>query len=186
LYQGFSGLKVSAEVFDLDLKSRFARQARVDVGPDAVVRAFVIPTPEDLSPTYFVRLKLEDAGGRELSRNFYWLAVQDDELDWQNTKWYYTPTSRHADLTALAKLPPTTLQATHDAGKVTVTNTGKALAFQVRLKLIDPATGDEALPVFWDDNYFELFPGETRTIGVSTQRPVKRPRIEVEAWNVTS
>jgi exo-1,4-beta-D-glucosaminidase len=186
LYQGFSGLKVSAEVFDLDLKSRFARQARVDVGPDAVVRAFVIPTPEDLSPTYFVRLKLEDAGGRELSRNFYWLAVQDDELDWQNTKWYYTPTSRHADLTALAKLPPTTLQATHDAGKVTVTNTGKALAFQVRLKLIDPATGDEALPVFWDDNYFELFPGETRTIGVSTQRPVKQPRIEVEAWNVTS
>jgi len=69
---------------------------------------------------------------------------------------------------------------------VTVKNNGPALAFQVRLKLIDPATGDEVLPVFWDDNYFELFPGETRDIRVAFPRTKTEPRIEVEGWNVST
>lgn len=186
LYEGFRALKVSAEVFDFALKSRFSQQTTVDVGPDAVVRAFTIPKAKDLTPTYFVRLRLEDAGGREVSRNFYWLSTREDVLDWKNTKWYYTPTSRHADLTALAKLPPTTLDVSSAGGRVTVKNTGAALAFQVRLKAVDPQTGEEILPVFWEDNYFELFPGETRTIGVAHTRPAPQLRIDVEAWNVTS
>jgi exo-1,4-beta-D-glucosaminidase len=186
LYEGFKGVKVSAEVFDFSLESKFSQQAIVDVGPDAVVRALTIPKGTDLTTTYFVRLRLDDASGREVSRNFYWLSTRDDVLDWKNTKWYYTPTSRHADLTALAKLPPTTLQVSSAGGRVTVKNTGKALAFQVRLKAVDPQSGEEILPVFWDDNYFELFPGETRTIGVSHSRPVPQLRIDVEAWNVTS
>jgi exo-1,4-beta-D-glucosaminidase len=186
LYEGVKGLKVSAEVFDFSLKSKFSRQATVDVGSDAVVRAFTIPKAKDLTTTYFVRLRLDDSSGREVSRNFYWLSTREDVLDWKNTKWYYTPTSRHADLTALAKLPPTTLDVSAAGGRVTVKNTGAALAFQVRLKAVDPRTGEEILPVFWEDNYFELFPGETRTIGVSHTRPAPQLRIDVEAWNVTS
>ncbi len=37
-----------------------------------------------------------------MSRNFYWLSTREDVLDWKKTKWYYTPTKVHADLTALA------------------------------------------------------------------------------------
>ena len=186
LHEGFKQMKVSAELFDFNLQPKFSRQANVDVGPDAVVRAFTIPEPKDLTVTYFVRLRLQDASGREVSRNFYWLSTRDDELDWKNTKWYYTPTSRHADLTALARLPPTTLEVSAEGSRVTIRNTGTSLAFQVRLKAIDPGSGEEILPVFWEDNYFELFPGETRTVGVSHARPVARPRVEVEAWNVSS
>jgi Exo-beta-D-glucosaminidase Ig-fold domain len=69
---------------------------------------------------------------------------------------------------------------------VAVSNRGRALAFQVRLKLVDPADGKEILPVYWDDNYFELFPGETRDIGVRYPHTTRQPRVEVEAWNVTS
>jgi exo-1,4-beta-D-glucosaminidase len=185
-YEAVTGMKVSAEVFDFNLKSVFARQVTVEVGPDAVVRAFSLPPPKGLTPTYFVRLRLDDASGREVSRNFYWLATRDDELDWKNTKWYYTPASRHADLTSLAKLPPTTLEVTHGADGVRVKNTGTALAFQVRLKVVDASTREEILPVFWEDNYFELFPGETRTIRVSHQQKVPQSRVDVEAWNVTS
>ena len=67
--------------------------------------------------------------------------------------------------------------------RVTVANTGRALAFQVHLELIDPATGAEILPVYWDDNYFELLPGEERGISVSTARTTVRPRVTAEAWN---
>jgi exo-1,4-beta-D-glucosaminidase len=67
---------------------------------------------------------------------------------------------------------------------VTVTNGGKTLAFQVRLKMVD-AGGEEPLPVFWEDNYFELFPGEKRTIRVSHAGNVRPDalRAQASAWN---
>jgi exo-1,4-beta-D-glucosaminidase len=190
LYEGVKNVRVSAEVFDLNLASKFSDTATIDVPADGVVRALSIPALPGLSKTYFLRLRLTDAGGRERSRNFYWLSTQEDVLDWKNTKWYYTPTSTHADLTALASLPPTTVAVRPAFGsgdaRVSVTNQGRALAFQVRLKLVDPTDGKEILPVYWEDNYFELFPGETREIRVRYGTTARQPRVEVEAWNVTS
>jgi exo-1,4-beta-D-glucosaminidase len=193
LHEPFSTLKVSAQVFDLNLTPKFSREAIVDVAADGVVRAFTIPSIPGLTKTYFLRLKLNDEKGQTRSTNFYWLSTQEDVLDWKNTKWYYTPTSRHSDLTALAKLPPTTLDAslafdgagTEPAARATIANTGKALAFQVRLKAVDPSSGEEILPVFWEDNYFELFPGEKREIRVTWERGkvASAPRLEAEAWN---
>src|SRR5262245_26246868 len=113
----FSALKVSAEVYDLALARKFSKTATVDVGADAVARAFVVPKVSGLSGTFFVRLKAEDGAGKLLSRNFYWLSTTDDVLDWKNTKWFYTPTQRHADLTHLARLPPTTLSVTARFGE---------------------------------------------------------------------
>ena len=39
--------------------------------------------------------------------------------------------------------------------------------------------------MFWEDNYFELFPGEKREVRVGWQRGkvASAPRLEVEAWN---
>jgi exo-1,4-beta-D-glucosaminidase len=187
--QAMSGLKVTATVLDFNLAQKFTREASVDVAADGVARAFAIPAIADLTTTYFVRLAMHDSAGREVSRNFYWLSTQDDQLDWANTKWYYTPTTRHANLTALASLPPTTLQHSPTFGdaprRVTVRNTGSALAFQVRLKLVDPSSGDEILPVYWEDNYFELLPGEQREIRIeySLREGQARPSITAEAWN---
>jgi exo-1,4-beta-D-glucosaminidase len=173
LQEAFAGLKVKAEVFDLDLNPKFAEEATVDVAADGVARAMTIPKVA-VPSAYFVRLTLHDGAGALRSRNFYWLSSKDDVIDWAGTKWYYTPTKTHADLTALATLPPTTITVsgrpvagTEPASLVTVTNTGKSLAFQVRLKMVDARSGEEQLPVFWEDNYFELFPGETREVRVA-------------------
>jgi exo-1,4-beta-D-glucosaminidase len=188
-----SGLKVAARVYDLGLAEKFAQEARVDVGADGVTRAFSIPPLSGLSKTYFVRLSLDDASGKRLSSNFYWLSTQEDVVDFADeSKWWYTPTRVHSDLTALAGLPATTLrvQSRFDEGgaertaRVSVANSGPALAFQVRLKLVD-AGGDEILPVYWQDNYFELFPGETREVSVSVPAAQRAGplRIEAGAWN---
>jgi len=38
--------------------------------------------------------------------------------------------------------------------------------------------------VFWEDNYFELLPGEEREIRVSYARDGRtRPTLSAEAWN---
>ncbi|PYQ54957.1 MAG: hypothetical protein DMF78_03850 [Acidobacteria bacterium] len=66
---------------------------------------------------------------------------------------------------------------------VRVTNKGTTLAFQVHLALRQG--GVEVLPVWWDDNYFELLPGESREVHVSYPRRGGEgaPVIEAEAWN---
>jgi exo-1,4-beta-D-glucosaminidase len=187
------GLTVTATVLDFDLARAFTRSAVVDSPPDSARRVFEIPILPGLTTTYFVRLAVTDSNGRAVSRNFYWLSTNDDRLDWPKTEWYYTPTTRHADLTALARLPATTLSVSQretsdgpdPAERVIVSNAGRALAFQVHLALIDPASGIEILPAFWADNYFELLPGEQREIRVSwpRDRRVTRPRVTAEAWN---
>jgi exo-1,4-beta-D-glucosaminidase len=191
LRQPFKGLKVSAEVFDLSLASKFSQSAVVDVAADSVARTFAVPALPGLGTTYFLRLRLEDATGGPVSSNFYWLSTHEDELDWEKTKWFYTPTRSHADLKALAGLPATRLSvssrpdpaAPGSAARVSVENVGKALAFQVRVKLTSGPGGAEILPVFWDDNYFALFPGEKRELRVSYPGGAKTPAVEAEAWN---
>jgi exo-1,4-beta-D-glucosaminidase len=195
-HEAVTGLSVTARVLDLDLRERFSKTQTIDVPADGVVRAFFIPAQTGPGPAtmYFLRLTLANAASETVSTNFYWLPTSPDELDWAGTKWYYTPTKRHADLTALTKLPTTTLAVTieqansavEDARIVAVENTGRALAFQIQLKLLDSESGDELLPVFWDTNYFELLPGEKRSIRVSYPRQVQPGplAIEAEAWNV--
>jgi exo-1,4-beta-D-glucosaminidase len=192
LPQEFPGLKVSAEVFNLDLDRKFSTTADLDLPADGVARAFAIPAIPDLTTTYFLRLKLEDNSARTVSTNFYWLSTREDELDWANTKWFYTPTRSHADLKALAGLPPTRLkiaarfesEPTESDGRITITNTGRSLAFQVRLKVTEGPRGAEVLPAYWEDNYFALFPGETRELRVFfAPGAAKRPVVEAEAWN---
>lgn len=193
LPQARTGLKVNARVYDLGLVEKFSREAQLDVAADGVARAFVIPPLAGLSKTYFVRLLLSDAAGHTVSSNFYWLSTQEDVVDFADeSKWWYTPTRTHADLTALAKLPATSLslrvrsEAAGPEGRalVSVANAGRALAFQVRLKLVD-ASGREILPVYWQDNYLELFPGETKEVAVSfSVEPGGGPfRVEADAWN---
>jgi exo-1,4-beta-D-glucosaminidase len=194
LPEGFQGLKAKARVYDLTLAEKFSREASVDVGADSVARAFTIPKPTGISKTYFLRLDLEDAEGRPRSANVYWLSTQEDVIDLKNTKyWWYTPTKVHADLKALTALPQTTLAV--DArfeesgrewnGRVTVENAGSALAFQTHLKAVHAASGEEILPVYWEDNYFALFPGETRELRVALPRRAgdAAPRVGAEAWN---
>ncbi len=64
-----------------------------------------------------------------------------------------------------------------------VRNTSSSLAFQVHLTA--KRGSEDIRAVYWDDNYFELFPGEEREIGVSFARPLPGPvAVEVDGWNV--
>jgi exo-1,4-beta-D-glucosaminidase len=183
-----TGLKVSVDLLDFALASRFSREVTVDLPADGVVRPITIPALPDLTTTYFLKLSAQDDSGHIVSTNFYWLSTHEDELNWSKTEWYYTPTTRHADLTMLSRLPATRLSvalAESEDGRnvVRIENSGTALAFQVHLKLVDPRSDAEYLPVFWDDNYFALFPGERREIGV-THKGGSGASVEAEAWNV--
>jgi hypothetical protein len=63
----------------------------------------------------------------------------------------------------------------------TVTNRGSAVAAMVRLGVRDPR-GNRILPVRYDDNYFWLLPGESRSVAL-TWRGRGGARIEASAYN---
>ncbi len=191
---------------NFDLAEKFSKESKVDIPVDGVKRLFVIPAIAGLSTTYFVDLRLTDAAGEVVSSNFYWLSTHPDELDWEHSNWYLTPTKSYADLTELNSLPKVRLQFSSsseqnggdDLTHVTVTNPTRTLAFAVHLRVMTPTrkfegdgpeTDEEILPVRWEDNYFPLLPGERREVTAryreqgKHRRPVK---VAVDGWNVTA
>jgi exo-1,4-beta-D-glucosaminidase len=190
-----AGLSVTARVVDLSGAEKLNRKASVEVGPDAVVRALELPPVEGLSPTYFLFLTLDDAQGRTVSRNVYWLSVKPETLAWERSRWYMTPVSAYADLTGLAQLPPAEVHASarfetsgaEGQARVRLENGSRALAFFVRASVRRAAGGEELLPVLWDDNYVTLLPGETRELVAryaTKDLGEDKPVVTIEGGNV--
>ena len=65
---------------------------------------------------------------------------------------------------ALAKLDVKVVQNADSTFTVSVTNQSELPALMLRLNLVNSKTGKQILPAFYDDNYFCLLGGETKTI----------------------
>ncbi len=173
-YQDASGLKLTAQVLNLDMSQKFSTEVNLDIAADGTKNVLTIPAIKDLSATYFVRLTLRDHAGKVVGSNFYWASTKPEKVRYDKSEWYTTPTASFADFTALSQLPKVHLDVKSKTSRdgqqgvttVTVSNPNKTLAFFVRLKLDRAPGGDEMLPVLWDDNYVSLMPGETREIAV--------------------
>ena len=73
--------------------------------------------------------------------------------------------------------------------KIHVTNPTERLAFLVHLRLTRGPGGAEILSILWDDNYFEILPGETKDVTArfyTGELAGTSPEVEVSGWNVTS
>ena len=196
LQQRFSGLKAGAAIYNLDGALKFSKQITADVEADSIAKCLTLPAVTTPTPTtYFLRLQLSDAAGAVKSINWYWLSTKGDSLDWAKSNWYMTPQAAYADYSALQTLPRTTLKWTVSSSgqhadstthQVTITNTGKVVAFQVHLRALRSKGGDDILPVIFSDNYIELAPGETRTIHcafATRDGAGTAPAFGVTAWN---
>jgi exo-1,4-beta-D-glucosaminidase len=172
LEERFTGLTAEAAVYNLDGNLKWSKKVTTGVEADSVWRGIALPAMDDLSSTWFLRLQLTDANGVVKSISWYWLSAKGDVLDWKKSKWYVTPETGYADYSALQTLGKTALTVVHTSERradstaydLTITNTGKTVAFQVHVRALKGRFGDDILPVIFSDNYLELAPGETRTI----------------------
>ncbi len=163
---------------------------------DSSTKAFDLPKPDGLTPTYFLKLELHDAAGKLLSDNFYWLSQKADVLDWNKKKdTVYTPQKEFGDLTGLNSLPTVSvaiMKRIDFAGKnpfytFFAENKGDSVAFMVHLRLTRGKGGDDLTPIFWSDNYFSLLPGEKKSVTArfdSAALQGATPELIVEGWNV--
>jgi len=211
LYQKFSGLSVTAELYDFDLQKKFSQEISVDVEADSIERALTMPAlPSGPAPAvYFVNLALRDSSRKLLSSNFYWLSNRPAEIQWKKTAYFddpppkdltystsiYTPASPYDDLTQLNRLARVRIAATAAVAQgeqgpqvhVTLRNPSNHLAFQVRLGIHSKGQDLEILPVLWEDNYIELLPGESREVSAQYLSPGAlngSPELTVSGWNI--
>ena len=175
LQERHTGLTAEATVFNLDGHQKWTNKVAGDVTveTDSVWHGPKIPAIDGLSSTYFLRLQLTDASGAVRDINWYWLSTKGDVLDWKKSQWYVTPESSYTDYSALGSMAKTEVRLAVGAAvakgdstahAVTLTNTGKVVAFQVHLRALKGRDGDDILPVIFSDNYIELAPGESRVI----------------------
>lgn len=192
-------LTVSIRIFDINSKEIFADQWKGNITTNTSKFIYKLPEIENLTPVYFLDLRIFDKNNREIDNNVYWLSLKKDILDYEASSrlpWpYYTPTKQYADYTALNTLPEVKLisdyQFSNDdtLGIVTlkVRNPSGAIAFFIYFDVIDAISGEPILPVYFDDNYVTLLPGEERIYKAKyflKDSNGNKPMLTINGWNV--
>lgn len=166
-------------VYNLDGSKAFERDFAVEASPSLATTLDPVAWPETLAGVYFVQLRLQDAGGKLLSENFYWRGT----------------TGHEDDLKSLDTLPVVSLNAKatrHDADDkclldVTLENPTDQVALMAHLQLRRQASGERVLPVYYSGNYLSFAPHETKTITVEAalaDLQGDKPLLTLDGWNV--
>ena len=198
LLKPLDNMTAKIRILDIDSKELFNKTININIGVNTAKQIFELPKLENLSTTYFLDLRLYDADKNEIDNNFYWLSTHKDELDYEaevEDWYYYTPSKDYADLTALNDLPKVKLDVKHhfesdgDQQKVYVEleNSNDSIAFFVEMRVIGEKSGASILPVFWQDNYISLLPGEKKEyIATFDKKNLKneKPKLFVTGWNI--
>ncbi|MEO8719799.1 MAG: glycoside hydrolase family 2 protein [Ginsengibacter sp.] len=189
---------LTAEINVLDFNSISVLKELTSV-PDLISKetkqVFSLPDGLNLTKTYFLNLKLFDKNHKHVSDNFYVLSTQKDLLDKKKSNWYVTPQTQYADLTLLQQLPKVKLQTSVQVSnkdektriQVKLKNPTSHLAFMVYPDLKKGNSDESVVPVFWDENYFTLLPGEERTVSVwchTSDLDGQKAKVIVGGWNI--
>lgn len=146
---------LTAELYVVDMYGNVLKtvSANLDSAEDTTVPVFDVPVVDIPTDVYYLKLVLRSEG-QIVADNFY---VRGKE--------YY-------NFKSLLSLPEAELEMVYSfkksgseyIGKAVVVNTGKTPALMLRLNLIGSKTGEQILPVFYQDNYFSLLPGESKSV----------------------
>ncbi|MCU4176143.1 glycosyl hydrolase 2 galactose-binding domain-containing protein [Carboxylicivirga sp. N1Y90] len=189
------GLTVDIKILDINSKEVFGKSLSVDSKANTSIKVLDLPVIKDLSETYFLSLKVNDANKKELADNFYWLSTKSDVMDFPATSWVGTPQKEFANLKGLNSLGKveiseswsTTVQEDKTVFTCQLENKGDEIAFFIETAVLDPKTNQTIVPVFWDNNYVSLLPGESKVLKARICNDLlpkdSKPVLRVRAWN---
>jgi hypothetical protein len=174
-----SNYTVSAATYNLDGTKAWSNSQAISVAADASGTAFA-PTAGTSKP-YFLDLKLKDASGNVVSKNFYWLPIDGSSTSgmMSMSKAAITPTSA-----------TWTRSGVENTVSLKLVNSSSVCAVFCRLLLTEgTSTGTRILPVHYNDNYFSLVPGDTQNVVIKfdeADRGGQAPKLTLSGINVAS
>jgi exo-1,4-beta-D-glucosaminidase len=189
--KSYENAKAGIKLYDLMGNLISSDEMVLDLNENKSVAIYKVPPYYN---TVFLSLTLLDKSNRELASNFYWLPVKNDVYDWEKTEWYYTPIKSSADFRAFMNLASAEVLVSIDSAKieneksiaVKLTNNSRRIAFFLNLTLRDEK-GNTVYPVFWEDNYLSLLPGETRSVHCTIPGTVlsgNARTLTLSGWNI--
>lgn len=159
-------LTLKMELFDLSGKLLRSEELTRAVPPDYA--EYVMEAPRWMNEVQLMRLTVSETG-REPVENNYWLNGWD-----------------HTDYRGLRGLPAVSLRGSlvrREGGfTARVANPDSAPALMTELRLKEPGTGKTVLPVFSDNNFLLLLPGEEKTVQLDCTAP--EARLWLRGFNV--
>jgi exo-1,4-beta-D-glucosaminidase len=191
----FRNLRATIRVLDINSIEVLNKMLDISAESESSTEIFRLPEFDEITTTYFLDLRLHDEQDIEIANNFYWLSTKPDVLDYEAKvePWpYYTPSREFADLTALNSLPAVGVDIEYNS-KATgsdktiaakLTNAGDRVAFFIELKVLEKKTGEMILPVFWEDNYISLLPGQIRNIEAVLPPTDEETVLTIDGWNL--
>lgn len=193
--ESFTDLVLSIKIYSTDSEVLFSEEQPFSIEKNRSQKVFEFPELDLPSTTYFLDLRIKDGSSEELANNFYWLSTKQDVPDFSATTWVHTPTSEFADLTGINNLehPELTMNTDKEVKGNQIIfhchleNKGDKIAFFNELIAKNNETGEVILPVFWDDNYISLLPGEKRTISGYVKKESYKPEtISIDIRNLNT
>lgn len=168
---------LNATIYDAQGKRIWSQDKVCDIKSASALSCFPLDYPA-AEKVLFLKLELK-SDGMLLSENFYWL---------ENSK---------GNCTDLNDLPVTHMKMNIEEGyedgfytaKIELKNVSKSLSLLNKIKLKDKQSGESVLPVFFDDDYISLLPGEKKTIAMKIEGKLVENRdveIHLEGWNTSS
>jgi hypothetical protein len=155
---------------------RHEERSGIAAAATSAVEVLALPPRPAGAGTSFIRLLL-NRNGRIIDDNFYWSNG---------------PGGSCRDLETLPKVA-LAADATQVIGdgttqiNVNLANPSSTVALMARLKVERRASGTRVLPVFYEDNYVSLLPGEKRCVEMTfatADLAGEAPLLSVEGWNI--
>jgi hypothetical protein len=170
-YKELKGYTVSAAIYNLNSRKVVeVESAAVNLLPDAVANdVLTLAFPKDITQVHFIKLRLKDEKGKEVSSNFYWRS--NDTYEGKKTL-TGPATSGFEDLNKLAKTQiRVKYQTKVENGRhfidLELKNTGRSISFFTQLQWLDKDKSP-VRPSFYTDNFMSLLPGESTRITIET------------------
>lgn len=165
-----------AKTIDMNGKETSLGQAFSEIGPSTtrMITPFNTSIRELAKKEgVFLSLRLLNLDKEIVSDNLYWLPDAE---------------GNYSGLNKMPKAEISIRTKQLEKGKIEVTLSNPAknpVAFFNRLSLVDPKTKKRILPVFYDDNYVSVLPGENKTVIMDyTPSSGEMPLVSLDGWNV--
>jgi hypothetical protein len=140
------------------------------------------------SPVHFIKLRLLNETGNEVSSSFYWRSSDKYTGKTSNSG---PAAGGFEPLSTMKKVSLSTKYSiAQKENKTVITidlkNTTKSIAFFTQLQLLDEFNSP-VRPSFYTDNFFSLLPGEKKQVTIETfglPKPLTQYHLVVKGYNV--
>lgn len=149
-----TGMTAKFSVYSANGELLFNKEYVSDSEAGKTVLLDNVRLPKTVEKLLLARLTLKDSEGQTISVNDYWCG---------NGGYEYLPKGM-IDMPS-PELKVEVLNSSNSSWTATVTNAGQTIAPYIEMNIVDK-DGKSVLPQYFSDSYFNLLPGETKTVTI--------------------